>query len=102
MTQANPGGAGQPNEYRESIRVQGEHLVDEVKRLIHEGNVRHLVIKHEGHTVMEIPVTVGVVGVVLAPVLAAVGALGAVLTHCTIEVVRTEEPPSNLPTTPQL
>ncbi|HLK57880.1 MAG TPA: DUF4342 domain-containing protein [Chthonomonadaceae bacterium] len=83
------------NRYVETIRVTGEQLVGEVKRLIHEGNVNHLIIKHEGHTVLEFPVTVGLVGVVLAPVLAAVGAAGAMLTNCTIEVIRTEPPQSS-------
>ena len=77
-----------PSEFREKISVAGAELEAKVKELLHEGNVRHIIIKHEEHTVLEIPVTVGVVAVVLAPVLAAVGALGAVLTHCTLEVVR--------------
>src|SRR5207302_5750194 len=81
-------------EFREQIRVRGEHLEQKVKELIHEGNVRHLVIKHGDHIVMEIPVTLGVVGVVLAPIVAAVAAVGALVTDCTIEVVRTEEPGS--------
>jgi len=61
-----------------------------VKRLIAEGNVRRVVVKQEGQVVAEFPLTVGVVGAVLAPVLAAIGALAALLTRCTIEVERTE------------
>jgi Domain of unknown function (DUF4342) len=72
----------------EKFQVQGEHLVEQVKKLVHEGNVRRIVVKHEGQTVVELPVTVGVVGAVLAPMLAAVGAIGAILTQCTIEVER--------------
>jgi hypothetical protein len=76
--------------------------VDNVERLIHEGNVRRVVIKQDENTVAEFPLTVGVIGLVLAPVLAAVGALAAVMTDCTIEVEReeTEEPqpdPQNPP-----
>jgi hypothetical protein len=74
--------------YRESFKVAADQLVDAVKRLVHEGNVRRVIIKQEGRTVAEFPLTVGVVGAVLAPVLAAVGALAAVLTDCTIEVER--------------
>ena len=59
-----------------------------MKKLVHEGNVRRIIIKQEGRTVAEFPLTVGVVGAVFAPVLAAAGALAAVLTECTIEVER--------------
>lgn len=72
----------------EQFTVRGEHLVDRVKELIHEGNVRRIIIRHEGHTVLELPLTVVGIGVVFAPMLAAVGALAAVLTECTIEVER--------------
>ncbi|HZT40672.1 MAG TPA: DUF4342 domain-containing protein [Chthonomonadaceae bacterium] len=104
MTQATPGSTGQPAEFREQIRVQGEQLVEKVRELLHEGNVRHIIIKHEDHTVMEIPVTLGVVAAVLAPMLAAVGAVGAALTHCTVEVVRMEPPPTSgtPPVTPEI
>src|SRR5207249_11642598 len=74
--------------YKESFKVAADQLLDAVKRLIHEGNVRRIVIKQDGRSVVEFPMTVGVVGVVFAPVLAAVGALAAVLTECTIEVER--------------
>ena len=72
----------------EEIQVQGEHLAEQVKKLIHEGNVRRIIVKHEGQIIVELPVTVGVVGAVFAPMLAAVGAIGAIVTQCTIEVVR--------------
>lgn len=79
--------------YTESFRVAADQLVEAVKRLIREGNVRRVIIKQEGRTVVEFPLTVGVVGTVFAPVLAAVGALAAVLTECTIEVERTVATP---------
>ena len=74
--------------YTEKLKVQGEQLAHQVEELIAEGNVRHLVITHDGHTLLEIPVTLGVAAAVLAPVIAAVAAAGALLTHCTIEVTR--------------
>ena len=81
--------------YTESFKVAATELVDSVKRLIHEGNVRRVIIKQDGRTVVEFPLTVGVIGAVLAPVLAAVGALAAVLTECTIEVERVGAEPKN-------
>jgi Domain of unknown function (DUF4342) len=78
--------------YREEFQVMGNDLVSTVKRLIHESNVRRIIIKHEGHNVLEIPLTVGLIGTLLAPWLAAVGAISAVLTKCTLEVIRTERP----------
>ncbi len=84
----------------ESINVQGSQLIDQVKRLIHEGNVRRIVIKQEGRTVMELPLTLGVVGVALAPALAAVGAIAALVTECTIEVERVDFDGEAYPTAP--
>ena len=75
--------------FKESFQVAGAQLVDAVKKLLHEGNVRRVIIKHEGRSVAEFPLTLGVIGGVLAPVLAAVGAIAAVLTECTVEVERT-------------
>jgi hypothetical protein len=64
-----------------------------VKELVHQGNIRRLIIANdEGKTLVEIPLTVGVVGALLLPMAAAVGALAAVVTDCTIRVERTEEP----------
>lgn len=74
----------------ESFKVEGENIVDKVKALIHEGNVRRVVVQHEGRTVAEFPLTAGVVGAVLAPVLAALGAFVVLLKDCTIQVERTE------------
>lgn len=78
----------------EEFKVAGKDVVEKVRELIHEGNVRRVIIKNEqGHTVVEIPLTVATVGAVAAPVLAAVGALAAVMTHCQIVVERTTPPP---------
>ncbi len=89
-TNAPASGQRQGQEYREELHVMGDQLVTTVERLLHEGNVRRIIIKHEGHTILEIPLTIGVVGVLVAPMLAAVGAIGAVLTNCTVEVIRIE------------
>ena len=65
----------------DEIHVMGSALVETVKQLIHEGNVRRIIIKNEqGHTLVEIPVTLAAVGVVAAPVLAAVGAIAGIVT----------------------
>lgn len=75
------------------FKVKGEELLKKVKDLIHEGNIRKIIIKDEkGNTFMEIPLAFGVVGAVLAPVLAAVGALAAMVSNFTVEVVKKDEP----------
>jgi len=77
---------------KESFRVNGEHLLNKVKELIKEGNVRKISIHdHTGKEIMSFPLTLGVVGTLFAPVLAAVGALAALIGDCTITVER-EEP----------
>lgn len=77
---------------REEHRVTGDRVIGKIKELIHEGNVRHVVIKNEdGRTLIELPVTVGVAGALLAPVWAAIGAMAAILTSCSIEVEREVE-----------
>lgn len=77
----------------EEIKVLGHELADLVKKLVHEGNVRRIIIKNDqGHTFLEIPVTIAAVGVVFAPVLAAVGALAAMAAHFTVIVERAPEP----------
>jgi hypothetical protein len=74
---------------REEYKVRGEKIVAKLKELLHEGNVRHIVIKNDdGKKLIELPVTVGVAGALLVPVWAAVGALAALLTNCSIEVER--------------
>ena len=72
----------------ESFKVEGGELLDRVNQIIAQGNARSIVIKQGGRRIAEFPLTVGVVGAVFAPVLAAVGALAAVLSKCTIEVER--------------
>jgi hypothetical protein len=79
----------------EEIKVLGNELADKVRSLIHEGNVRRIIIKNEqGHTFVEIPVSVAAVGAVFAPVLAAVGALAAMAAKFTIVVEKSGEPES--------
>jgi hypothetical protein len=79
-------------DFLEEIQVMGRDLVGKVKELIHEGNVRRIIIKEEsGHTLVEIPVTWAAIGVIAAPVLAAVGAISALVTKCTIVVERRGE-----------
>jgi CBS domain-containing protein len=73
----------------EEFTVNGEELIAKVKGLINEGNIRRLIIKDaDGKTLVELPVTVGVVGALIAPMLAAVGAIAALVTKCTIVVER--------------
>ena len=74
----------------EEFRVSGAQLVEKVKDLLHEGNVRRIQIKHEGRVVMEIPMTLAAVGVLVAPVLAALGAFAALASECTIVGERIE------------
>jgi hypothetical protein len=77
------------SERKEEFKVNGNDLIKKVQDLIKEGNVRRIIIKDkDGKTLVEIPVTIGVIGVVFAPVLAAVGAIAALVNECTIQVVR--------------
>ena len=77
------------NTTKEEFKVSGEQVVSKVKQLIEEGNARKIIIKNEsGETLIEFPLTIGAVGVVIAPTLAAVGALAALVTNCTIVVER--------------
>jgi len=78
---------------KEEFWVKGEELVEKIKQLIHEGNVRRLIIKDEdGKVYFEIPVTFGVIGALIAPMLAAAGAVAAMVANLKIEVVRDNEP----------
>jgi len=72
----------------EIIKLQGVELLDKLKQIIHEGNARKITVKQEGRIVAEFPLTAGVVGAVFAPILAAIGALVALLKDCSIEVER--------------
>jgi Domain of unknown function (DUF4342) len=78
--------------WREKIEGTTEQILAQIKRLIDEGNIRRIVVKQQGRIVAEFPLTVGVVGTVIAPVAAAIGALTAVLAECTIEVEKTAPP----------
>ena len=83
-----------PDPKRESFTINGENLLKKVKELINEGNVTKIIIKDKGgKELMSFPVTIGLVGVVLAPVFAAVGALAALLGECTVTVERGESTP---------
>ncbi len=78
-----------PNQ--EEFRVNGEELLGKVKQLIKEGTARRIIIKNENEeTIIEFPLAIGAVGVLIAPVLAAVGALAALVTKCTIVVIKKE------------
>ena len=73
--------------YTEEFRVEGEKIISKIKELLHEGNIRKVIIKDKDEKVlMEIPVTIGVVGVLIAPQLAALGAIAALLTEATVVV----------------
>jgi hypothetical protein len=81
----------------EEVTVSGPHLLATVEHLIHEGNVRRIVIVQDGATIAEFPLTIGLVGALLAPALAAIGAIAALVTDCTMRVERVpavEAPPT--------
>jgi len=76
----------------EEFQVRGEMLIAKIKELLHEGNIRRVVIKNEeGRTLIDIPLTMGVVGAILAPQLAAIGAIAALVTRGTIVVERVDK-----------
>jgi hypothetical protein len=81
----------------EKFTVSGSQVVEKVKQLIHEGNIRRVRIIHEGRTILEIPLSIGApaaaIGIIAAPLLAALGAFAALATECTIEVEKIEKPP---------
>ncbi len=78
-------------QYRqEEFKVTGEQLLSEVKRLVNEGNVRRIVIRQGEKTLVEIPLTLGVIGIALVPVWAAIGAIAALVAECTIVVEKVE------------
>jgi len=86
--------------YTESFKVAGSQLVEAVRKLVREGNVRRVSIKQDKHTIVEFPLTVGVIGAVLAPLVAALGAIAAVLAECTVEVERVAPADSEAPQQP--
>jgi len=79
----------------EKFTVSGDQLVEKIKQLIHEGNIRKVRIIHKGKTVLDIPLTIGApvaaAMIMAAPVLAAIGAFAALVTECTIEVEKVEK-----------
>jgi hypothetical protein len=79
------------NVRKEEFQVTGEALVAKIKELLHEGNIRRIILKNEeGKVLIEIPLTIGVVGMLLLPVWAAIGAIAALAANLTIVVERTE------------
>ena len=78
----------------EEYKIEGKDLLSRVKEIVHEGNVRRINIKNEaGHSLLEIPLSIGVVGVVLLPVWVAIGAIAALTAHYTL-VVEKDVPPA--------
>lgn len=79
----------------EKFTISGSQLVEKIKQLVHEGNIRRVRVLHEGRTVLEIPLSIGApaaaIGIMTAPVLAALGAFAALVTECTIEVEKVEK-----------
>lgn len=77
---------------KEEFKISGHKLIEKVKEFIHEGNIRRIIIKNEkGQTLIEIPLTLGIVGAALAPILAAVGAIAALVTKMTVVVVKIKD-----------
>lgn len=80
---------------KEKFTVSGGQLAEKVKQLIHEGNIRRVRILHQGKVVLEIPLSIGApaaaIGIMVAPILAALGAFAALVTECTIEVEKIEK-----------
>jgi len=76
----------------EEIIVSGEKLVSTIKELVHQGNIRRITVKNrEGKSLIEIPLSLGVVGILLLPTLAALGAIAALVTECAIVIERIED-----------
>jgi len=79
----------------EKFTISGSQLVEKVKQLIHEGNIRKVRVIHEGKTILEIPLSIGApaaaIGIITVPLLAALGAFAALVTECTIEVEKIEK-----------
>jgi hypothetical protein len=78
--------------WRETIEGTTDQILGQIRKLLDEGNIRRVVVKNQGTIVAEFPLTVGLVGTVIAPLAAAIGALTAVLADCTIEVEKTTPP----------
>jgi hypothetical protein len=94
------GGEEMERTWREKLEGTTEQILNQIGKLIDEGNIRRVVVKQRGRVVAEFPLTVGVVGTVIAPLAAALGALTAVLTECTIEVEKATPPMDNAESSP--
>jgi len=87
--------------FYEEFKVKGKDLVEKIKSILHEGNVRRIILKDEkGQTYLEIPLSVAAVGVLAAPVLAAVGAIAALVANFTLVIERAREPEKKQETPP--
>ncbi len=92
MTPSTPPPSSEGKVHTEEHKVSGERLLSRVKELVHQGNIRRITIKNEeGHTLMELPLTVGVVGAVLLPIWVAIGALAALAANYTLVVEKVEK-----------
>lgn len=76
----------------ESFKIEGANVAEKINEIIREGNVRRIVVEHQGKTVAEFPLSVGVIGALIAPVAAAIGAVVALLKDCTIKIEREVKP----------
>ena len=86
----------QQTQRTQEFTLNGDEVVAKVKELIHEGNIRRITIKNEdGRTMLEVPLTLGLIGAAFLPVIAAIGAAAALATKCTIVVERDVEPPAD-------
>jgi hypothetical protein len=80
----------------EEFKVDGDKLISEIKRILHQGNVRRIIVKNDrGETLIEVPLTIGVVGAILLPVWAALGAIAALAANFTIVVEKVDEAPKS-------
>ena len=88
----------QQSQRTQEFTVNGDEVVAKVKELIHEGNIRRIILKNEdGRTMLEVPLTIGLIGAALLPVLAAIGAAAAIASRCTLVVERDDPPMTDRP-----
>jgi repressor of nif and glnA expression len=86
------------HKFYEEFKVKGQDLVDKVKTMLHEANVRRIILKDDkGHTFLEIPLSIAAVGVLAAPLLAGIGAIAALVANFTVVVERSSEEPEKKP-----
>jgi hypothetical protein len=102
MTQTDPNTEPKFGYGAEELQIVGEQLLAKVKELVHEGNVRRIIVKQDGNAILELPLAFGVASVAIAPVWAALAVLGALLGNCSIEVIRTEPAASTPPPAPNV